>query len=157
MGTRPNPTPVRDRMTTSWWKDWRRAAPQVWSPPALSEAKRQNTLWRLMWTAPRRSPQGVLSLSQPRRMRCSRVIPPQWLERWPSYGSPLLTALSLRMVKLHSRSHPPRCVSEALHMSPPHHLGGRRKKEHFDVRIGKQVTSQTQRQNQAVFIVKMYM
>ena len=35
-------------------------------------------------------------------------------------------------------------------MSPPHRL--RRKKEDFDVRIGKEVTSQTQRQNQAVFM-----
>ena len=41
-------------------------------------------------------------------------------------------------------------------MSPPHRLRRRRKKEDFDVRIGKEVTSQTQRQNQAVFIVKMY-
>ena len=41
-------------------------------------------------------------------------------------------------------------------MSSPHHLRRRRKKEDFDVRIGKEVTSQTQRQNQAVFIVKMY-
>ena len=40
-------------------------------------------------------------------------------------------------------------------MSPPHCLR-RRKKEDFDVRIGKEVTSQTQRQNQDVFIVKMY-
>ena len=41
-------------------------------------------------------------------------------------------------------------------MSPPHCLRRRRKKEDFDVRIGKEVTSQTQRQNQTVFIVKMY-
>ena len=41
-------------------------------------------------------------------------------------------------------------------MSPPHCLRGRRKKEDSDVSIGKEVTSQTQRQNQAVFIVKMY-
>ena len=41
-------------------------------------------------------------------------------------------------------------------MSPPHSLRRRRKKEDFDVRIGKEVMSQTQRQNQAVFIVKMY-
>ena len=41
-------------------------------------------------------------------------------------------------------------------MSLLHHLRRRRKKEDFDVRIGKEVTSQTQRQNQAVFIVKMY-
>ena len=40
------------------------------------------------------------------------------------------------MVKPHSRSHPPQCVSEALHMSPPHHLRRRRKKEDFGVRIG---------------------
>ena len=40
-------------------------------------------------------------------------------------------------------------------MSPPHRLR-RRKKEDFDVKIGKEVMSQTQRQNQAVFIVKMY-
>ena len=38
------------------------------------------------------------------------------------------------------------------HMSTPHHLKRRRKKEDFDVRIGKEVMSQTQRQNQAVFI-----
>ena len=37
-------------------------------------------------------------------------------------------------------------------MSPPHRLGRRRKKEDFDVRIGKEVTSQAQRQNQAVFM-----
>ena len=36
-------------------------------------------------------------------------------------------------------------------MSPPHHLT-RRKKEDFDVRIGKEVMSQMQRQNQAVFM-----
>ena len=41
-------------------------------------------------------------------------------------------------------------------MSPPHCLRRRRKKEDFDVRIGKEVMSQTQRQNQAAFIVKMY-
>ena len=41
-------------------------------------------------------------------------------------------------------------------MSPPHRLRRRRKKEDFDVRIGKEVMSQTQRQNQVVFIVKMY-
>ena len=56
------------------------------------------------------------------------------------------------MVKPHSRSRPPQRVSEALHMSPPHHLGRRRKKEDFDVRIGKEVTSQMRRQNQAVFM-----
>ena len=39
-------------------------------------------------------------------------------------------------------------------MSPPHHLRRRRKKEDFDVTIGKEVTSR--RQNQAAFIVKMY-
>ena len=59
-------------------------------------------------------------------------------------------------MKPHSRSRPPQCVSEALPMSPPHRLRRRRKKEDFDVRTGKEVTSQTQRQNQAVFIVKMY-
>ena len=37
-------------------------------------------------------------------------------------------------------------------MSPPHHLRRRRKKEDADVRIGKEVTSQTWRQNQAVFM-----
>ena len=52
----------------------------------------------------------------------------------------------------HSRSRPSQCVSEALHMSPSHHLRRRRKKEDFDVRIGKQVMSQTWRQNQAVFM-----
>ena len=31
-------------------------------------------------------------------------VPPQWLERWPSYRSPPLTALSLRTVKPNSRS-----------------------------------------------------
>ena len=94
--------------------------------------------------------------AHPRRMRCSWVIPPQWLEKWPSYRSPLRTAISPRTVKPHSRSRPPQCVSEALHMSPPYCLRRRRKKEDFDVRIGKEVMSQTQRQNQAAFIVKMY-
>ena len=37
-------------------------------------------------------------------------------------------------------------------MSPPHHLKRRRKKEDFDVRIGKEVMSQMQRQNQAAFM-----
>ena len=37
-------------------------------------------------------------------------------------------------------------------MSSPPHLRRRRKKEDSDVRIGKEVTSQTQRQNQAVFM-----
>ena len=37
-------------------------------------------------------------------------------------------------------------------MSPPHHLRRRRKKEDFDVRIGKEVMSRTRRQNQAVFM-----
>ena len=37
-------------------------------------------------------------------------------------------------------------------MSPPHRLRRRRKKEDFDVRIGKEVMSQTRRQNQAVFM-----
>ena len=74
----------------------------------------------------------------------------------PSYRSPLLMAISLSMVKPHRRSRPPQCVSEALHMSPPHHLRRRRKKEDFDVRIGKEVMNQTPKQNQAVFIVKMY-
>ena len=37
-------------------------------------------------------------------------------------------------------------------MSPPHRLRRRRKKEDFDVRIGKEVMSQMQRQNQAVFM-----
>ena len=37
-------------------------------------------------------------------------------------------------------------------MSPAHHLKRRRKKEDFDVRIGKEVMSQTPRQNQAVFM-----
>ena len=41
-------------------------------------------------------------------------------------------------------------------MSPPHRLRRRRKKEDFDVRIGKEVMSQTQRQKQAEFIAKMY-
>ena len=110
METRANPTPVRNSMMMSWWKSWKRVASQVRSPPALSEAKRQNSLWRLTWTAPHCWPQVVLSLSQPRRMRCSRAIPPQWLERWPSYRSPLLTAISPRAVKPHSRSRPPQCV-----------------------------------------------
>ena len=35
---------VRDSMVTLWWKNWKRVASQVWSPPALSEAKRQNPL-----------------------------------------------------------------------------------------------------------------
>ena len=52
METRANPTPVRDSIATSWWKNWKRVASQVWSPPALLKAKRQNPLWRLMWTAP---------------------------------------------------------------------------------------------------------
>ena len=84
--------------------------------------------------------------------RCSWVIPPQWLERWPSYRSPLLTAISLRMVKTHNRSCPPQCVSEVLHMSLPHRLKRRRKKEDFNVRFGKEVMNQMQRQNQAVFM-----
>ena len=37
-------------------------------------------------------------------------------------------------------------------MSPPHRLRRRRKKEDFDVRIGKEVMSRTWRQNQAVFM-----
>ena len=37
-------------------------------------------------------------------------------------------------------------------MSPPPHLGRRRKKEDSDVRIRKEVTSQTRRQSQAVFM-----
>ena len=37
-------------------------------------------------------------------------------------------------------------------MSPPPHLGRRRKKEDSDVRIEKEVTSQMWRQNQAVFM-----
>ena len=63
-----------------------------------------------------------------------------------------LTAISPRTVKPHSRSRPPQRVSKALHMSPPHRLRRRRKKEDSDVRIGKEVTSRTQRQNQAVFM-----
>ena len=37
-------------------------------------------------------------------------------------------------------------------MSPPHHLRRRRKKEDSDVGIGKEVTSQMWRQNQAVLM-----
>ena len=37
-------------------------------------------------------------------------------------------------------------------MSPPHCLRRRRKKEDFDVRIGKEVASQTPRQNQVAFM-----
>ena len=37
-------------------------------------------------------------------------------------------------------------------MSPPHRLGRRRKKEDFDVRVGKEVMSRTQRQNKVVFM-----
>ena len=70
-----------------------------------------------------------LPLSQLRRTKCSRVIPPQCLERWPGYRSHLLIAISPRTVKPHSRSCLPQGVSEALHMSPPHRLGRRRKKE----------------------------
>ena len=55
--------------------------------------------------------------------------------------SHLLTAISPRTVNSHSTSRPPQCVSEALHMSPPHRLRRRRKKEDFDVRIGKEVMS----------------
>ena len=50
-------------------------------------------------------------------------------------------------MKPHSRSRPPQCVSEALCMSPPHRLRRRRKKEDFDVRIGKEVVSWTWRQS----------
>ena len=46
-------------------------------------------------SSPPRTPQ----LSHQRRMTCSRVIPLQWLERWPSYRSPLLKAMSPRTVK----------------------------------------------------------
>ena len=66
-----------------------------------------------------------------------------------------------------SQSAPPTPWSQILEQTPgygvtassggaPHRLRRRRKKEDFDVRIGKVVKSQTQRQNQAVFIVKMY-
>ena len=55
-------------------------------------------------------------------------------------------AISLRTAKPHSRSRPPQHVSEALRMSPPHHLR-RRKKEDPG---WEEVMSQTWRQDQAV-------
>ena len=38
METRANPTPGRDSIATSWWKNRKRVASPVWSPPALSKA-----------------------------------------------------------------------------------------------------------------------
>ena len=69
-----------------------------------------------------------------------------------SYRSPLLTAISPRMVKPHSRSRPPPSVNEVLYMSPPPSLRGRRKTEDLDVRTEKEVTSQAQRQNHVVLM-----
>ena len=74
---------------------------------------------------PLRTPQP----SHQRRMMCSRAIPPQWLERWPGYRSPLPKVMSLRTAKPHSRSHPPLRVNEVLHMSPLNSLNRRRKNE----------------------------
>ena len=58
-----------------------------------------------------------------------------------------MMAISPRMAKPHSRSRPPQCVREALHMSPLHHLR-RRKKEDPDARIREK--SRVWRQDQAV-------
>ena len=84
--------------------DQKRVAPLVQSPPTPLETKRQSPLWRSMWMTSHHWPQIVQLQSPPRRMRCSQAIPPQWLERWPSYRSPPLTALSLRTVKPNSGS-----------------------------------------------------
>ena len=70
---------------------------------------------------------GDVTTVTPEEDKCSWVTPPQCLARWPGYRSHLLTAISLRMVKPHSRSCPPQHVSEALHMSPPPHLRRRKK------------------------------
>ena len=72
--------------------------------------------------------------SHQRRMTCSQVIPPQWLERWPSYRSPLLKAMSPRMVKPHNRSCPPLCINEVLHMSPLNSPNRRRSKKNEEGR-----------------------
>ena len=47
--TRASLTPVRDRMKMSWWKEQKRMAPQMRRSPALSEVKKQSTLWRWTW------------------------------------------------------------------------------------------------------------
>ena len=57
------------------------------------------------------------------------ATPPQWLERWPGYRSPLAKVMSLRMVKPSSRSCPPLRFNEVLHMSPLNSLNRRRKNE----------------------------
>ena len=53
-----------------------------------------------------------------------QLILPHWLERWPSYKSPLQTARSPRTVKPHNRSCPPLCVNEVLDLSPLNNLRG---------------------------------
>ena len=57
-----------------------------------------------------------------------QAIPPQWLERWPSYRSPLPKAMSLRMAKPHSRSCLPLRVNKVLYMSPLNSVNRRRMK-----------------------------
>ena len=59
------------------------------------------------------------------------------------------------MGKPHSRSRPPQRVSEALHMSPPHHLR-RRKNEDPDVRIGEEVTSRIAEAGPSFIYVLLY-
>ena len=86
------------------------------------------------------------TVTHTRRMTCSRAIPPQWLERWPGYRSPLLKAISPRTAKPRNRSCPPLCVNEVLHMSPLHSLRGRKKKEDLEI------MSRMQRQDQALFM-----
>ena len=122
-------TLARNKMEMFWWKEPREVAPQVRRPLALSEVKKQSPLWRWMWVTSHHLPPRMQQLSHLRRMRCSRAIPPQWLERWPIYRSPLLKAISPRMAKPRNRSRPPLCVNEVLHMSPLHSLRGRKKKE----------------------------
>ena len=87
-------------------------------PIPMANIHKQSPLWRWTWVTSHRLLPRMQQRSCPRRMRCSQVIPPQWLERWPGYRSPLLKAMSPRMVKPHNRSHPPLCVNEVLHMSP---------------------------------------
>ena len=75
-------------------------------------------LWRWTWVTSHCLPPRMQQMLHPRRMTCLQAIPPQWLERWPSYRSPLLKAMNPRTVTPHNRSRPPLCVNEVLHMSP---------------------------------------
>ena len=78
---------------------------------------------------PPRTPQR----SHQRRMTCSQAIPPQWLERWPGYRSPLRKTMSPRMVKPCNRSCPPLCGNEVLQMNPLNSLNGRRSRKKEDL------------------------